>query len=512
MRDLGVLPAFDPAEEDQTDPAALQLGDISDISPANAPGVAAAVNPAPVEEEQPLSPPPLPPTHDDMAQHLPDTVPVMPAHGDLIRAYLESKLSLPQGPDPKLAQAQMEEKIDRAANSIGRAAGGLGTAITGGAAGFANQVAGKGYDTSGGMQSPVQAYDDKASPVQRYMQSKLAEQQASKANLEDAQTALAAHKAMLGQDPNSIEAARLDLAKKQYEREVAKDADTSTHNRWGEGHGNESLEEQKRWHDVEAALRAKGFTAREADDEIKRQRLALAQNRDARQEIKTNDTESQGVVNLADEQRGILPAGKADEANTALGATVNVRQSIGKIRNILADAPLMSRLSFSEQNAKLEPLVHELSTQWNGALSRNVLAGPRAEAIKDAIGKLGGIEGVVRDAMSSIAQGHAYSDTRLAAIDDMIDANARNLAQSRGVKLGKTYEDAVSGKPQDIGHTPRVRTAAPGRVGSGTGPGEASASGGDAMVTVKSKKTGSVVRMPASKAKAYQGNPDFEVR
>ncbi len=214
MTDLGTLPAFDPYDDDKTDLSALQLGDMSDISPDNAPGLPAAVNEAPPVE---ALPPPAP-THEDMQPHLPDTVPVMPAHGDLVRAYLESKLNLPQGPDPKLAQAQMEEKIDRAANSIGRAAGGLGTAITGGAAGFANQVAGKSYNTSGGMPNPVAEYDDKASPVQRYLMAKQAEQQASRSRLNDAKAELDMAKGLESGNPNGMAERKLELAEQEAKR------------------------------------------------------------------------------------------------------------------------------------------------------------------------------------------------------------------------------------------------------------------------------------------------------
>ncbi len=439
----------------------------------------------------PVQPTPLM-THDDMQRHTPDTVPVPPPSGDFIRAYLESKLNLPQGPDPKLAQAQMEEKIDRAANSIGRAAGGLGTAITGGAAGFANQVAGKGYDTSGGMQNPVQAYDDKASPVQRYMQSKLAEQQASKANLEDAQTALAAHKAMLGQDPNSIEVANLQLRREQLEREKARDAELARHQGVAEGHNADSLEETKRWHDRMAVLRANGMSQRDAFLQIQREK------------IEQNDTRiHQGQERLdRDTTDRTLPGAEGDFSKGDVKDLKGYRgNTIAAVENLHALSGLRDELSLNgvlptDSAAKFETLYHalqpvingaEFKTAWNAQHGKNFSEQLRSpEDLRSWLNKdyfRSQVDEVIKTLQSNYAArvrgagGDVYSQD---VTSPESNAPGRSRHMQRGVAAGKN----VSAPPENT----------------------------DAMVTVVQKKTGQSAKMKASDAAKFRTNPDYEVR
>lgn len=417
------MPFDDYADELEMDPQAEEVAD-----------------PAPTAPQAPVVAQPNP--EDGAAQQAPRQ------YNDPIAAYLRRKL----GHDQELASAQTQENWMNVAKGLA----GVGDAFVRGRQNEANRLNGRGPETGPGM--GAQAIAALPSPVQQYIQRRTQDRADSAEAASDARAQAFLIKAQASNgaaDPNSLAAMKL---KATNDRIALQSKDLDRKNRQGDA----NLDETKHWHEVEADLRNKGLSEQQIKDRISKEKLGIQQQRLGLANEKLENDEGAGTVATAQSQDRYLKPAAAENLNDRIQSARTVQGTLDDIKDILAKHRAGAMVP-SDAQARLQARFAELGPQWNNAQTKLAFSGPRGQAIAHAITDPTSAAGVIKDLMT----GGDYSKSNLGEIEKIIDESVRNQASSRGVTLGKKVGEKPEGGP-------RVKSAKPGRPGSGTARGEMS--------------------------------------
>lgn len=309
-----------------------------------------------------LAPFPQAATPDMAPPPMVDAPPQPPIQNDVVRRFIEAKLKLPNGPDPQLVQAQREEAMDRALHSIGKGFANSADAVARNAAGFASAIGGHGFSPPPAG-SAVTPPEEAPSPVQRYLAAKKAQQDESKANLDDMKAVMDAQKVLNGQDPNSLEAKKLGLEVDKLQEE--KTQHEALRNHWKDA-GDLAKQKQQ---DLQAF--------RQFQEKIGWARLDNAQKKQALDWFKANLSEkrlAQGQERLDRDaedrsiagEDGAFSKQEAKDLGQQKGNVSAAVQGLNRLKELRSELVLNGALP-TDKEAEFESLYHSLSPVLNGA-------------------------------------------------------------------------------------------------------------------------------------------------
>lgn len=500
-----------PVREPGGDIAPLQGGD-AQPDPAKLPEDHTADAP-PVDHGQDFTPSPYPGD--------PSPLPPKPLHNDAVAQYIQSLIGGKL--DPKLEQAQQEDRVHRAIDAIssGLGAGGqnFGNAISGHAQAFANSIAGKGYTSPLlGQQVSADPGPLKDSAVQRYLQAQQAAQTQAKTGLDNAKAAIDLSKLEDGKDPDSLAARRLELETKEYERKL-KQGDR------GQDQKDESQQYREK-HDAEVGelnwkkyqsteeyrkemlrLREKGIDEQSAKDAIKKDYNDIQRQKAGLADESQEQKQGRGVISGWKFQNNLDPK-VAREFNDVRAAARLADKSLERMQELVQNGEL-SRLSPTQQDqALMEVYSHEVLPQINTAQKGGVFANGRARLLQEAMANPNSFKQLMIDAVSN------NSTTKIRAF--------RDILRDSVLERGEAYGGEPLGDPYDGAEPGVINTARPGRPGSqeynqrskGTAPApKIGQSAGDvtgANVTVRRKSDGLTKTLSAKDASRFLADPGFE--
>lgn len=384
---------------------------------------------------------------------------------DLVKAYL-SRLSQGSQPDAGLASAQEQARKNRfSLHAFGPQPAGPNAAV-------AYQIAGiHGPETQTN-------YVDPDSPVKDYLTAKQAQNQNMDTDLSRLSRLAQIEKAEKGSAGKSSSA---------HDPAVARTlAGIYAQERTGLGQSKG------------AGLREEALKGTEAQREVKHpmdvQRLGLTERTVAAREKGLSlkdaaqaDKEAQGMVPGATEQENRLtPIEKRDLTKMA-GGYLSAKTVIGRIQGIM-DKGALGRLTDQELDGELNALYHESPDAINRALNTVVLAGPRAAGLKAAIENPDNMKMLIINGLTD----NGRTKGELKAILELLDSSIQEKAHTMGVT---GYKPGSTSKPH-------VKSAAPGRPGSGTGTGDSPKSQ-SGKVTITDSSDGKSYALSMDKAGAF---------
>lgn len=409
---------------------------------------------------------------------------------DLVSDYIKKKLNLGRvdvNDDPELMAAKRQDAI----NSAGRDVAGIGDALYKHSVGLAGIRQGGGGYNPGAADSIIGA--PPKNQVDALIQKRLQDRASVKSDAEALKDAAQADKDLSGENPNSQEA----LYKAERLRLAGADLGRKTEEfRAAQKTRDEALVERKRSNQVREELGRLSAELRKSGQTQQADRLEMARKSLDIREEKLDNEEGAGTVQGAKSQNHYLPKPETKEVNDKIGAAQEANTAISEILELKRKHGL-GLLTPSEATSQAETLAAALPRLINNATSKLGLTGSAIRIAHDEFKDPTKLKNAIKDLLT----GGNYTEPALKELQKIIRSTVQKSAGARGVELNDDLSPSTG--------APHVLSARPGRVGSGTGPGEIperiAPANDKVKVQLPNGRTGRILR---SEIKAFLDDPD----